>query len=64
MVAVRRGAFPCFDAPDRGNERDVLRKLLWTGLYAGIAALAAMVARTLASRIWRVATGEAPPVKK
>ncbi len=42
----------------------MLRKLLWTGLYAGIAAGATFVARTLASRIWRVATGEEPPVKK
>jgi hypothetical protein len=42
----------------------VLRKLLWTGLYAGIAAGAAIVARTAASRIWRIATGEEPPVKK
>jgi hypothetical protein len=42
----------------------VLRKLLWTGLYAGIAAGAAIAARTAASRIWRVATGEEPPVKK
>jgi hypothetical protein len=57
-------AFPCFDGSDRGNQRDVLRKLLWTGLYAGIAAGATVAARTLASRIWRVATGEEPPVKK
>ena len=42
----------------------MLRKLLWTGLYAGIAAGATFVARTLASRIWRVATGEEPPQKK
>jgi hypothetical protein len=42
----------------------VLRKLLWTGLYAGIGAAATMAARRLASRIWRIATGEAPPVKK
>jgi hypothetical protein len=55
---------PCFDESDPGNERNVLRKLLWTGLYAGIAAGATIVARTLASRIWRVATGEEPPVKK
>jgi hypothetical protein len=64
MVAVRNGAFSCFDALDRGNQRNVLRKLLWTGLYAGIAAGATIAARTLASRIWRVATGEEPPVKK
>ena len=42
----------------------MLRKLIWTGLYAGIGALATVAARTVASRIWRVATGEEPPVKK
>jgi hypothetical protein len=42
----------------------VLRKLLWTGLYAGIGAAATMGARRLASRIWRIATGEAPPAKR
>jgi hypothetical protein len=41
----------------------MLRKLLWTGLYAGIAALATIVARKVASKIWAVATGEAPPAK-
>jgi hypothetical protein len=42
----------------------MLRKVLWTGLYAGLASAATMGARRLASRIWRVATGEAPPTKK
>jgi hypothetical protein len=42
----------------------VLRKLLWTGLYAGLGAVSTIVARTVASRIWRIATGEQPPVKK
>ena len=42
----------------------MLRKLLWTGLYAGLAAGATMVARRTASKIWLVATGEAPPTKK
>ena len=42
----------------------MLRRLLWTGLYAGIAAGAALAARRAASGIWRIATGEAPPVKK
>ena len=42
----------------------MLRKALWTGLYAGLAAGATMGARRLASRIWRIATGEAPPTKK
>jgi hypothetical protein len=42
----------------------VLRRALWTGLYALLGAAATMAARTVASRIWRVATGEQPPVKK
>ena len=42
----------------------MLRKLLWTGLYAGLAAGATMVARRAASQLWRLATGEAPPAKK
>jgi hypothetical protein len=41
----------------------VLRKLVWTGLYAGITALAAMMARKTAGRLWRIATGEEPPRK-
>jgi hypothetical protein len=42
----------------------MLRKLLWTGLYAGLGALATVAARSIASRVWRIATGEQPPVKK
>jgi hypothetical protein len=42
----------------------VLRKLLWTTLYASLGAGATMAARRTASRIWRLATGEAPPTKK
>ncbi len=42
----------------------MLRKLLWSGLYAGIAAAAGIAARTVATRIWRVATGEEPPAKR
>jgi len=42
----------------------MLRKALWTGLYAGLGAGATMAARRLASGIWRVATGEEPPTKK
>ena len=42
----------------------MLRKLMWSGLYASLAAGAAMAARRVASKIWRVATGEAPPTKK
>jgi hypothetical protein len=42
----------------------LLRKLLWTGLYAGLGAAATMAARRAATGIWRVATGEEPPAKR
>jgi len=42
----------------------MLRKLLWTGLYGGLGALAAIVSRRVASGIWRTLTGEEPPTKK
>ena len=38
----------------------MLRKLLWSGLYAGLAAGGAVVARLVATRIWKMATGEDP----
>jgi hypothetical protein len=42
----------------------MLRKLLWSSLYAGLGAAATMSARRAASSIWRLATGEAPPAKR
>jgi hypothetical protein len=42
----------------------MLRKLLWTALYAGLGALATMVSRRLAVKVWGVMTGEEPPTKK
>ena len=42
----------------------MLRKGLWTALYAGIGAVATIGARRVASRVWRIATGEEPPTKK
>jgi hypothetical protein len=42
----------------------MLRKIMWTGLYAGLGAASTMAARRLASKIWRVTTGEAPPAKR
>jgi len=41
----------------------MLRKAMWTGLYAGLGAAATMASRRLASKIWRVTTGEEPPTK-
>jgi hypothetical protein len=42
----------------------MLRKLIWTALYAGLSAVAALVARRTASRVWLVLTGEEPPSKR
>jgi hypothetical protein len=42
----------------------VLRRLIWTGLYGLFAAAATMAARRAATKVWHVATGEKPPVKK
>jgi hypothetical protein len=42
----------------------VIRRLMWTGLYAGLGALAALATRNLAVRLWQIVTGEEPPVKR
>ncbi len=42
----------------------MLRRLLWAGLYTGFVAGAAAVARLVATRIWKMATGEDPPKKR
>jgi hypothetical protein len=42
----------------------MLRKLLWSILYTGIAAGFALAARQAASAAWRLATGESPPAKR
>ena len=47
-----------------GNETAMLRKLLWTALYASLGAAATMAARRVASRVYRIVTGEEPPTKK
>jgi hypothetical protein len=54
----------CFHEAGVRYGKSMLRKLLWTGLYAGLGALATVAARSIASRVWRIATGEQPPVKK
>jgi hypothetical protein len=42
----------------------MLRRAMWTGLYAGLSAVSTMAARRVASKVWRVATGEEPPAKR
>ena len=41
----------------------MLRKILWTGLYSGLAGAAAFGARRIALTVWRAATGHDPPTK-
>jgi hypothetical protein len=40
------------------------RRLLWTAIYGLLGALAALVARKAASGVYRIATGEEPPIRK
>jgi hypothetical protein len=47
-----------------GQDGNVLRKLLWSALYGGMGALAAVASRRSAARVWRTFTGEDPPTKK
>jgi hypothetical protein len=42
----------------------MLRKVLWSGLYAGVAAGFAIASRRLAAGVWRLTTGEPPPAKR
>lgn len=48
----------------RGNPRSMLRKLIWSGLYAAFGAAATMAARRTASGIWRLATHDEPPTER
>ena len=47
-----------------GKGGSMLRKLLWSSLYGGLVAGAGIAARRAASKIWRIATGEEPPVRR
>jgi len=42
----------------------MLRRTLWTGLFAAFGAAATLGARKVASGLWRVTTGEEPPIRK
>jgi len=44
-----------------GKLLKMLRRLLWSGLYAGFAFGAAVIARRAATGVWRLLTGEEPP---
>jgi hypothetical protein len=42
-------------------DNDVVKRLIWAGLLAGLGALASIATTKLASFIWRRAFGEDPP---
>jgi hypothetical protein len=45
----------------RRVENDLAKRLLWSGLIAGIGALATIAANRVASTIWRRVFDEEPP---
>jgi hypothetical protein len=42
-------------------DNDVLKRLMWSGLLAGIGALSSIVAHRIAARLWVRLFGEEPP---
>jgi hypothetical protein len=42
-------------------ENEMLKRLVWSGLLAGLGALASVVTTRVAATIWRRAFGEDPP---
>ncbi|HZO58471.1 MAG TPA: hypothetical protein VFB51_02150 [Solirubrobacterales bacterium] len=44
-----------------GGNDDLTKRLMWSGLMAGIGALAALVANRVAASIWRRVFDEDPP---
>jgi len=39
----------------------MLRKVLWSLLFAAFGAAAGIASRAISSRLWRLATGQEPP---
>lgn len=60
---MQRGT-PSFTCVACGEDTHMIRKVMWSTLYAGLGAAATITSRRLASKIWRVTTGEEPPTKK
>jgi hypothetical protein len=42
-------------------ENDMVKRLVWSGLLAGLGALASVATSRVAAMIWRRAFGEDPP---
>lgn len=43
------------------RESDLVKRLIWSGLLAGLGALASLAAQRVAAMIWIRAFGEEPP---
>jgi hypothetical protein len=43
------------------SDNDIVKRLAWSGMLAGIGALASIATTRLAAVIWRRAFGEDPP---
>jgi hypothetical protein len=43
------------------DHNDMVKRLMWSGLLAGIGALASVATARVAAMIWRRAFGEDPP---
>jgi Protein of unknown function (DUF4235) len=42
-------------------ENDMVKRMMWSGLLAGISALSGLVAQRVAGKLWRRVFGEEPP---
>jgi hypothetical protein len=44
-----------------GMDNDLVKRLAWSGLLAGVGALTSIIANRIATTIWQRVTGEDPP---
>jgi hypothetical protein len=42
-------------------ENDVVKRMMWSGLLAGVSALSGILAQRVAGQVWRRVFGEEPP---
>jgi hypothetical protein len=42
----------------------MLRKVLWSAIYGLLATVASIAARKVATQLYRIVTGEKPPVRR
>ncbi len=42
-------------------ENDIVKRMMWAGLLAGVSALSGILAQRVAGQVWRRVFGEEPP---